>query len=168
MSQPAYTYACMQDAARQLTLYVIAEHVGHDGCADITSGALCAEAHVASPRSMRNYLARLEADGFIRRSSCSIELIGFVYWMKAGCPDISPVEKPQKRKKKIPRTLRWEIFVRDGFRCVNCGSQQKLRVDHKYPETMGGTLDPDNLQTLCDTCNCRKGRYVRDGGSVPS
>ncbi len=64
---------------------------------------------------------------------------------------------PSRTKLPIPVSLRWFIWERDNFTCRECGSRQKLTVDHIIPESKGGTLDPDNLQTLCHRCNCRKG-----------
>jgi hypothetical protein len=61
------------------------------------------------------------------------------------------------RKQPIPQALRQEIFTRDEYRCKHCGSTKDLRVDHIHPERHGGTLHPDNLQTLCHSCNSRKG-----------
>jgi hypothetical protein len=94
MSSKAYTYAAMQDtgsAAMQLTLYVIAEHVNvENGKTYCSVKTLMREAHVKSDRTMRNYLAQLEARGFIKRekrqrddggnTSDLIELVGFLRW----------------------------------------------------------------------------------------
>lgn len=60
-------------------------------------------------------------------------------------------------KRDIPLALRWQIWERDDFRCQRCGSRQFLTIDHKHPESRGGSLDPVNLQTLCKPCNSRKG-----------
>lgn len=60
-------------------------------------------------------------------------------------------------KKPIPAAIRWYVWERDDFRCKHCGSRQYLTVDHIHPESKGGDLEPSNLQTLCTSCNCRKG-----------
>lgn len=78
---------------------------------------------------------------------------------------------------KVPlhAALRAYIFHRDGYRCCYCGAyalqvppdyngRYTLRTnrglclvtDHKTPIRLGGTHHPDNLQTLCDSCNARK------------
>ena len=62
------------------------------------------------------------------------------------------------RKHHIPETLRWEVWERDNFTCTRCGSRRFLSIDHVTPESFGGTTTIDNLQTLCLTCNHRKGR----------
>lgn len=64
---------------------------------------------------------------------------------------------PTYSKKKIGHELRRKVFERDAYRCVHCGDHMDLSVDHIHPESKGGTLDMDNLQTLCRPCNSRKG-----------
>ena len=60
-------------------------------------------------------------------------------------------------KQQISADIRWEIWERDDFRCFYCGSRRFLSVDHKIPESKGGTLDGDNLITACMRCNVRRG-----------
>lgn len=63
---------------------------------------------------------------------------------------------------KVSNELRQEIFERDGYTCVNCGSTEKesLEIDHIMPISKGGKTEPDNLQTLCRNCNIRKGNDI--------
>jgi 5-methylcytosine-specific restriction endonuclease McrA len=42
-------------------------------------------------------------------------------------------------------------------RCLKCGEQKKLTVDHVIPISLGGSNTIDNLQPLCDYCNKSKG-----------
>lgn len=60
-------------------------------------------------------------------------------------------------KKNIPEKIRWAIWNRDNFTCQNCGSRKRLTIDHIYPESKGGKIEPSNLQTLCKSCNSKKG-----------
>lgn len=57
-------------------------------------------------------------------------------------------------------SLRYDIMKRDHFRCVLCGrtAQEgvKLHVDHIVPVAKGGLTVPENLRTLCDSCNLGK------------
>lgn len=75
-------------------------------------------------------------------------------------------EASRYKKAIIPRALRKLVFERDGHCCQHCGAGEHLRVDHIFPEVKGGTLDIDNLQTLCRSCNSKKGTKVPDG-AVP-
>lgn len=68
-------------------------------------------------------------------------------------------QRPAPGKVPIPDDLRWESWERDNFTCRHCGARRFLSVDHIVPESRGGTLDPSNLQTLCRSCNSRKGTH---------
>jgi 5-methylcytosine-specific restriction endonuclease McrA len=63
---------------------------------------------------------------------------------------------PRAAKAVVPTDLRWEVWERDDFTCQHCGSRRRLSIDHKVPESKGGTTTLDNLQTLCSPCNSRK------------
>ena len=59
-------------------------------------------------------------------------------------------------RKSTGKRLRFEIFKRDGFTCQYCGAQppdEVLVIDHIHPVSAGGTNDPLNLITACETCN---------------
>lgn len=58
----------------------------------------------------------------------------------------------------IPAALRWQVFERDDFTCKHCGVRRYLEADHIIPECRGGETILGNLQTLCKTCNTKKGR----------
>jgi hypothetical protein len=62
-----------------------------------------------------------------------------------------------KSKEIIPSEIRWVIWERDNFTCKICGSRKYLSIDHIIPESKGGKLIESNLQTLCKSCNSRKG-----------
>lgn len=66
----------------------------------------------------------------------------------------------QSGKIRISNELRWKVWEKDNFTCQICGSRTNLSVDHIYPESAGGKTTLDNLQTLCRTCNSRKGARI--------
>lgn len=49
---------------------------------------------------------------------------------------------------------------RDGWVCLHCGSPDDLTLDHVIPWSVGGSDETNNLQTLCRSCNARKGARV--------
>lgn len=70
---------------------------------------------------------------------------------------INPKILGSYKKAIIPPEIRWQVWERDNFTCLHCGSRKLLTVDHIHPEVKGGDLSLDNLQTLCKSCNSRKG-----------
>lgn len=44
--------------------------------------------------------------------------------------------------------------------CERCGSKKKLTLDHIIPLSAGGVTVPENLRTLCLTCNIREYRSL--------
>lgn len=69
----------------------------------------------------------------------------------------TPTTGSIRRKERIPDSFRTKVFERDRYRCVLCGSWDGLSVDHIHPESKGGLLTMENAQTLCRSCNSRKG-----------
>jgi len=57
----------------------------------------------------------------------------------------------------ISPKLRFEIFKRDNFRCVICGDDSRINIDHIIPISLGGNSNKENLRTLCTECNIGKG-----------
>lgn len=57
---------------------------------------------------------------------------------------------------QISPTKRAEIYLRDGGKCVYCGSKGPLTVDHIVPRSKGGGSEFSNLLTCCTSCNVRK------------
>lgn len=63
-------------------------------------------------------------------------------------------------KVSITHEIKWKVWKRDGFKCKKCGSDEYLSVDHIRPESLGGKLVMNNLQTLCRKCNSSKGSKI--------
>lgn len=82
-------------------------------------------------------------------------------------PQVGPAEcrRDRLRRGKVSRVLRQWIFARDGGRCVDCGSSDRLTADHLVPAVMGGREWASNLITRCQSCNSRRhGQFVREHG----
>lgn len=60
----------------------------------------------------------------------------------------------------IPDSVRAMVYARDGHACRRCGATADLSIDHIHPFSKGGSDDPENFQTLCRSCNSRKGARI--------
>jgi hypothetical protein len=74
----------------------------------------------------------------------------------AGLPDEPPLKSAPNRR-RISYALRTEVYERDLYRCVKCGTHRDLSLDHILPWSKGGADTAANLQTLCRSCNSSKG-----------
>lgn len=74
------------------------------------------------------------------------------------------------KRKSIAKSVRFEVFKRDGFKCQYCGQLSPdviLHVDHINPVSKGGDNDIMNLVTSCVDCNLGKGaRELDDDAAV--
>jgi hypothetical protein len=75
----------------------------------------------------------------------------------AAMPRAEPV-KP--RREAIPRLVQREVWQRDGGRCVECNSRERLCFDHIVPFSKGGGNSVRNLQLLCEPCNLSKSNRI--------
>lgn len=69
---------------------------------------------------------------------------------------ISKQKKKMFTRAGVNKDLRKLILERDNYTCQICGSKEELTIDHIIPFSKGGSNHPDNLQTLCKTCNIKK------------
>ena len=79
------------------------------------------------------------------------------------CVKARELARSQAKANPIIPHLRLWIFRRDSWLCVECGSDEDLTVDHIHPVILGGKTDPDNLRTLCRSCNSSKGSQIVEG-----
>jgi len=70
------------------------------------------------------------------------------------------VDNKEYKKAPIPPEIRWKVWERDNFECKICGKRTFLSIDHIFPESKGGNLTLENLQTLCKSCNSSKGAKI--------
>lgn len=78
------------------------------------------------------------------------------YWVheRSGCGVRPELRAP------IPDRIRAAVYARDWHRCVSCGSPDNLTLDHIVPWSKNGSDNEGNLQTMCRSCNSRKGARV--------
>lgn len=59
----------------------------------------------------------------------------------------------QMRPRQIPTSVRRAVYARDKSRCVVCGTESSLHIDHILPFSFGGDHTEANLRLLCKTCH---------------
>lgn len=52
---------------------------------------------------------------------------------------------------------RFNLFLRDEFRCQYCGARGDMTFDHVIPRCRGGRTTWENVVAACGPCNLRKG-----------
>ena len=73
-------------------------------------------------------------------------------------PEVQPIA--HEYNDEIYLSNRLLAFERDGWKCTQCGSQEKLQAHHIEPVPIG-TFNPtavhrvENLQTLCAGCHAK-------------
>lgn len=122
--------------------------------------------YLAAVGDPQDYFPHVELVAMAGRQSESIvhELTGSGLWTLCalgyyvhshnGC-GVHPEQRAQ-----IPDSVRHRVYARDDYRCVTCGSPTFLTLDHIHPWSLGGSDDEANLQTMCRSCNSRKGARV--------
>ena len=61
------------------------------------------------------------------------------------------------RQPRFPAFTRFNLFLRDQFKCQYCGSESDLTFDHVVPRAYGGRTSWTNISTACASCNLKKG-----------
>ena len=83
-------------------------------------------------------------------------------YAECGCRFCVNVQRAVARRERRARKTRWtskrsRIYKRDGNKCLLCGSEENLTLDHAVPKSLGGNSTDENLQTMCKPCNNTKG-----------
>jgi len=98
-------------------------------------------------RSVQKWLAEMLRDGALTRSPDGALRMA----------TIAPDADDTRPREYVPRR---QVFVRDGWTCVYCGSpvcERTGHVDHVLPWSRGGSNEMSNLVAACAECNLKKG-----------
>ena len=68
------------------------------------------------------------------------------------------IPQTEKASRRLPQSVKHQVWQND--RGVECGSNQYLMYDHVIPYSKGGASIVGNLQSLCRTCNGKKGDRI--------
>ena len=58
----------------------------------------------------------------------------------------------EQPKRHVMAFIRQAVYRRDGERCVECGQQDGLTLDHLVAAQDGGSDTMSNLRVVCRTC----------------
>lgn len=136
---------------QKLVLVVLCAYADAQRCIVISEQELGRICEINGKRSLRIALNLLAKHGFIDRVGNMVRIRDPGVRVPRGADRLS-----------ISKTIRHRINKRDGWRCISCGSQDDLTVDHIIPQSRGGCHDDANLQTLCAACNCAKGDRTQE------
>ncbi|WP_082752765.1 HNH endonuclease [Janthinobacterium sp. B9-8] len=70
------------------------------------------------------------------------------------------IASPGTLKRSYRGRAKQEIHDRDGGRCLICGDQNALTLQHVWPYSSGGETSSRNLITLCEACNQNYGDTI--------
>ena len=76
--------------------------------------------------------------------------------MEIRIPSVVVLKDYVKPQKRVAFT-RFNLFLRDEFRCQYCGAKGDLTFDHVVPRASGGITSWENVVAACSPCNLRKG-----------
>lgn len=65
--------------------------------------------------------------------------------------------KTYVKPSRYPAFTRFNVFLRDRFKCQYCGTDKDLTFDHVIPRRYGGETTWENIVAACSSCNLKKG-----------
>lgn len=102
----------------------------------------------------RSPLATMEPDAFMAMMEARWEAV---------------IKAHARRRAEVASGLRFDVFMRDGFRCRYCGVSADdgaiLHADHVIPQSKGGPTTLENLVTACMACNLGKSNKILTSAS---
>jgi len=96
-------------------------------------------------------------------NSCYLQLeCGYANFLKSKEIKKQSPERLIACKFTTRKDIRRYIFRLHGEKCLCCGSDEYISLDHIIPISKGGKNKVDNLQPLCKYCNSKKGSNIID------
>jgi len=125
-------------------------------------GQIAIRLGLQSRATVAKHIAALELKGYLTRHRGEGGY-SFIVLSDESKPTIELPPLSKRSHFVVPELLRWQIWERDNFTCLKCGARKCLTIDHIKPWQLGGDkTNPDNLQTLCRSCNSTKRLQTQD------
>lgn len=87
------------------------------------------------------------------------------------CRELGILDAPHVRtsnqKRSVPLAMRIAVLDAHGDKCLRCGADEDICIDHVIPVSRGGKQAVSNMQPLCRSCNSIKGVTTKDYRKVP-
>jgi hypothetical protein len=103
-------------------------------------------------------------DDLVERNHIEVAMLGINCYSTSPFPVVSIIDAHRysrfAARRPIQDAIRVEVYQCDAYRCVTCGASDALSLDHIYPHSLGGSDAMENLQTMCQPCNSRKGNRL--------
>lgn len=80
------------------------------------------------------------------------------HWIRMAKKENPKLRVPTLKTKKDSEFVKIKPMVldRDDYKCVICGSTDRIQVHHIKERSQGGANVANNLITLCYKCHCKK------------
>jgi len=62
----------------------------------------------------------------------------------------------KRRKNEYLKLSRYEVIKLLGEKCVKCGINTNLTINHKIPKVIGGNDKLSNIEVMCGPCNSKE------------
>lgn len=104
-----------------------------------------------------SYFHRFKVKNCLLCVLCFIEMVENQVFGELPTINIETIRYVEYKKEKISKKVRKTVYERDDYKCVYCGSDKNLTLDHVIPESKGGESTVENLVVACRKCNTKKG-----------
>jgi hypothetical protein len=145
----------------------VGRHSGTYPCPGLELGQPALRVTIRTPSELDaviDYMRALSSARVLREPQIFGQMTDQIPAPQAGEPiEVHQMPKPEPlkpRREAIPRSVQREVWQRDGGRCVECSTREKLCFDHIIPFSKGGSNSIRNLQLLCEKCNLAKSNYI--------
>ena len=162
MSIKAVSWAFKQKsipAEAKLLLMVFANFCDHEGFFNYTRDDSWKEDACLSDKDIKRFSNILIRHGMIEDDGECYFLMYPREFYKSD-EEIARLRRVKADKHTSRKTVRVAIFERDNYTCQSCGATDNLTIDHIIPVSKGGGNENENLQTLCGSCNSKKGNKI--------
>lgn len=121
---------------------------------------LCGEKYYTTPNDLLTNIHKCKKTSFYKENEKNDkkykDIINKIKKIQKKAKLKSEQDEEKEAIKKEFERIRRKILKRDNYKCVECGSDEKLNVHHIIQRSKGGDNSESNLVTLCLKCHAEK------------